>query len=337
MRNTELPAAASPPWWALLPPAQASVSCGEHTHRLRWSEGALIALDHPDAEGERVLAALGGDRSECLDLVEFWGALGDDLEVLAVGPRSAADKLTLDPAEIAEPQGGWMWSPPGRGSALSYARLRPGGRLPGLLRARLMPHRATPRVSAFFSGSQIAGSPSARMMRGPHPPGKPERDADRWAGLLSVLALGAEFQFRLSATTAAAWADGGSRAGDAAARRPALVAALAGRLAPAAQTWLGTDPGLVDVVPHEGPGWGRLDLRGTGSERALSATLPVGWLASVWAAGLAVTDGHLVVAVTEAQWPDATVLGVPEPGAGPVTLHVRNTGGSWTRQPGAAR
>ena len=105
------------------------------------------------------------------------------------------------------------------------------------------------------------------------------------------------------------------------ARRPALVAALAGRLAPVAAAWLGTDPERVDVVPHEGPGWGRLDLLGTGSEGRLSAALPVGWLASVWAAGLAVTDGHLVVAVTEAAWPDATVLGVPEPGADPVTLN----------------
>jgi hypothetical protein len=70
--NPERPAAASPPWWALLPPAQTGVSCGGRTHQLRWSEGTLIALDHPDAEGERVLAALGGDRCECIDLVESW-------------------------------------------------------------------------------------------------------------------------------------------------------------------------------------------------------------------------------------------------------------------------
>jgi hypothetical protein len=74
MSNPERPAAASPPWWALVPPAQTGVSCGGHTHQLRWSEGTLIALDHPDAEGERVLAALGGDRCECIDVVESWGA-----------------------------------------------------------------------------------------------------------------------------------------------------------------------------------------------------------------------------------------------------------------------
>ena len=91
-----------PPWWALLPPAQAEVSCGEQTHRLLWAEGRLTAADHPDAEGELVLAALGGDRSECVDLVGWWGARRDDLEVLAVGPRSAADELTVTPQNVAE-------------------------------------------------------------------------------------------------------------------------------------------------------------------------------------------------------------------------------------------
>ena len=69
----------------------------------------------------------------------------------------------------------------------------------------------------------------------------------------------------------------------------------------------------------------------------VSVALPVGWLASVWAAGLAVTAGHLIVAVTEAAWPDATVLGVPEPGADPVILKLTAADGAWTRQPGAAQ
>src|SRR5208282_6592572 len=130
------------------------VSCGEHTHQLRWGEGTLIALNHPDAEGERVLAALGGDRSECMDLVEFWGALGDDLEVLAIGPRSSDDELTLDPAEIAQLRDGGMWRPTVRGSALGYAQLRARA-TPGALLSRLMQRQAPPRVSAFFSGSHV--------------------------------------------------------------------------------------------------------------------------------------------------------------------------------------
>jgi hypothetical protein len=326
------PQAASPPWWALLPPIQTSVSCGEHTHQLRWSEGALTALDHPDAEGELVLAALGGDRAWCMDLVESWGTVSDDLEVLAVGPRSAADKLTLDSGEVAQVLGG-VWHPRNRGAVGTFAQLAPRATLPMMLRAQLRRHRRPMQGSMLFYGSQS----SHRIRATRQTQGQPERDADRRLRLLSVLALGSEFQFRLCATVAAAWADGGSRAGDAAARRPALVAALTGRLAPAAAAWLGTNPDLVDVVPHEGPGWGRLEVSGTVGEQRLGATLPVGWLASVWAAGLAVVAGHLVVAVTEAAWPDATVLGVPQPGADPVTLRVRNVDGNWTQRAGAAR
>ena len=152
----------------------------------------------------------------------------------------------------------------------------------------------------------------------------------RQAELLGLLALGPELALRLCGTVAAAWADGGSRAGD----RPALVAALAGRLAPAAQSWLGIDPDQVEVTLHEDAGWGQLAVTGSGSDRKLRAALPAGWLASVWAAGLAVPGGHLIVAIKEAAWPQATVLGVREPGADPVILKVHAVGDGWN---GAAR
>jgi hypothetical protein len=45
----------------------------------------------------------------------------------------------------------------------------------------------------------------------------------------------------------------------------------------------------------------------------------------------------LIVAVTEAAWPDATVLGVHEPGADPVILKLRAADGAWTLQPGATQ
>ena len=112
-----------------------------------------------------------------------------------------------------------------------------------------------------------------------------------------------------------------------------LEAALAGRLAPAAQTWLGVDPNLVDArllelaPPAASPatGWGRLQVTGSGDGVRLDATLPVSWLATVWAPGLAVVAGHLVVAVEQAAGPDATVLAVPAPGRDPVRLCVRAT------------
>jgi hypothetical protein len=332
---------AGPPWWAAVPPAAAKVPCGEQTHRLRWAEGKLTAVDHPDAEGELVLAALGGDRSGCVDLVEAWGRHSDDLEVLAIGPRSAADELTIGPQGLAEPQAhllGWHAYGP-------LASVRPQTR--PMLRRRMprgsatfgtpgVPVRLTStlRVSSF---ARVSGMSAGRIGSGPGGPRRlgrlvradqSERERAR-NELLSLLALDPAFQWRLAGTVAAAWAEGGSRAGDRDAARPALIAALAGRLAPAAQAWLGVDPGKVDVSLHEAPGWGRLALSGDGRDRGLSAALPVGWLASVWAAGLGVTAGHLVVAVTEAAWPDATVLGVPEPGADPVILKVRATRSGW--------
>lgn len=353
---------ARPPWWAVLPPAEAQVSCGAGTHRLRWAEGRLTAADHPDAEGELVLAALGGERSECMDMVEAWGSHGDDLEILAVGPRSPADELTITADDVAQmmPGGGllgfarpapvpsglaaravsalplppamrWPRRLPGR--SVTYGGFLPG---PGLRRAALMRRS---RGSRSLGYRVTRGSVSSvHVTAGSSPlirPGRQraaeeaERAAARRRELLSLLALGTEFQLRLSATVAAAWADGGSRAGDRAAGRPALVAALSGRLAPAAQSWLGIDPGQFDAVLHEDTGWGRLALSGTGNGRRLQAALPVGWLASVWAAGLAVTAGHLIVEVREAAWPEAVVLGVPEPGAEPVTLNVRAESGGW--------
>jgi hypothetical protein len=373
-----------PPWWALLPHAQAEVSCGEQTHRLLWAEGRLTAADHPDAEGELVLAALGGDRSECVDLVGWWGGRRDDLEVLAVGPRSAADELTVTPENVTGfgLSQGWVAYAPLTGRTFPLHAVAPWAqRLPwgmavygAVLRALdptpVMRRRAAMRATAAARWQLAAGRPpyagtgGASFVRTGHMssvrtvrmrsvtgrvssvrtgrllasmPGRPQirdelqRATERRRELFSLLALGPEFQLRLSAAVAAAWADGGSRAGGRDAARPALVAALAGRLAPAAQAWLGVDPGRVDVSLHEGEGWGRLAVSGTGRERRLAAALPVGWLASVWAAGLAVTAGHLVVAVTAAAWPDATVLGVPEPGADPVILKVRAAeAGGWT-------
>jgi hypothetical protein len=353
---------ARPPWWAVLPPAEAQVSCGAGTHRLRWAEGRLTAADHPDAEGELVLAALGGERSECMDMVEAWGSRGDDLEILTVGPRSPADELTITADDVAQmlPGGGLFgfarpapvpsglaarvvsalplppatqWPRRLRGRSVFYRGFLPG---PGLRRAAVMRRsRGSRRFGCSVTHGSVSGvhvtAGSSSLIRPGRQRGaqEAERAAARRRELLSLLALGTEFQLRLSATVAAAWADGGSRAGDRAAGLPALVAALTGRLAPAAQSWLGIDPGQVEAVLHEDTGWGRLALSGTGSGRRLQAALPVGWLASVWAAGLAVTAGHLIVEVREAAWPEAVVLGVPEPGAEPVTLNVRAESGGW--------
>ncbi len=135
--------------------------------------------------------------------------------------------------------------------------------------------------------------------------------------LLSLLALGYGFQVRLIGQVAAAHAvAGGEQA------RPALVAAIAGRLAPVAERWLGIDPDQVVVTVHHGPGWGSAELTGRESGRRLRVSLPAGWLASVWACGLALTGRHLVVAVERPGWPHAQVLGLRAPGTEPELLDV---------------
>jgi hypothetical protein len=324
-----LPGAANPPWWALLPSAEARVSCGEETHVLRWDQGALTALDHPDAEEELVLAALGGDRPACVGLIESWGRRGDDLQVLAAGPRSAADEVSIpaadDPAWSGGPGRGWVASAPAGTGPFGWPRA-------SLLARRTRARSRGPMASMGMSAGARAvfGRPMLRA-RGGRIRGGGDRAAERREELFSLLALGPEFQMRLSATVAGAWGDSGSRAGERDRARPALTAALAGRLVPAARAWLGVDPGRVDVSLHEDAGWGRLASDGD----RLDAALPAGWLASVWASGLAVVAGHLVVAVTEAAWPAATVLAVPGPGTDPVVLKVRAVDSGWIRAEGA--
>jgi hypothetical protein len=53
-------------WFDSLPPAEATVPCGADAHTVRWTAGQLTLPAHPDAEAERVLGALGGDKPECV-------------------------------------------------------------------------------------------------------------------------------------------------------------------------------------------------------------------------------------------------------------------------------
>ena len=141
--------------------------------------------------------------------------------------------------------------------------------------------------------------------------------------MLSLLALGYGFQVRLIGQVAEAHADRPEEAMEEI--RPRLVAAIAARLAPAAEEWLGIDPDQVVVTLHRGPGWGSAELTGRGEQRRLRVSLPAGWLARVWAPGLALTGRHLVVAVQHAGWPDARVLALRAPGTEPVPLDVHAT------------
>jgi len=281
-------------WYDSLPAADTQMPCGSGSHTVRWEAGQLALPSHPDAEAELVLAALGGDKPACVAVAETWARHTADLGVLATGPRCVADQVSVSREEIEQQRSGL---PPGISVARSGAVSR--------------------RVTRPGLGSGLAaalGSSMAETLR---------RQQQRLE-LLELLALGAALQFRLSGAVCAAWA-GPDRADERASRRPELAAALTGRFAPAAEEWLGIDPDAVTVTPHEGPGWGSVELTGQGKGRRLRAALPVGWLADVWACGLAVAAGHLVVAVEEPGYPRARVLALPAPGSEPVAIEVHAT------------
>ena len=84
-------------WWIGYAAAQATVDCGGQKHRLRWESGELRALDHADAEGERTLAALGGEACACVEILDAWHRHADDLALLVLASRGPTDQLAPQP------------------------------------------------------------------------------------------------------------------------------------------------------------------------------------------------------------------------------------------------
>ena len=300
---TEVP---NDPWFACLPSCEAHVPCGQGRHIVRWEAGALRLADHADPEAELVLAALGGEKARCVELAEAWGRHAGDLSVLAIGPRGPADEISIswDDVDAAAQASG-------RGALSSY---RPPRSVPMRLASPSVPTAARAQARRQQAEQEM------------------EQVAQRRNDMLSLLALGYGFQVRLIGQVAEAhasppdeqlekvegvegveWVDG---------VRPPLVAAITARLAPVAEEWLGLDPDQVVVSLHRGAGWGSVELTGRGELRRLRVSLPTGWLARVWAPGLALTGRHLVVAVQHAGWPDARVLALRAPGTEPTLLDV---------------
>ena len=289
-------------WYDSLPTADTQVPCGSGSHTVRWEAGQLTLPSHPDAEAELVLAALGGDKPACVAVAETWARHTADLGVLATGPRCVADQVSVSREEIEQQRTGL---PPVLSSGVSGISVARSGAVsrPG--------NPASPWAAAWHRRWRSGMAETLRRQQ-------------QRLELLELLALGAALQFRLSGAVCAAWA-GPDRADERASHRPELAAALTGRFAPAAEEWLGIDPDAVTVTPHEGPGWGSVELTGQGEGRRLRAALPVGWLADVWACGLAVVAGHLVVAVEEPGHPRARVLALSAPGSEPVAIEVHAT------------
>jgi hypothetical protein len=279
------------PWFTCLPSCEIEVPCGPSRHIVRWEAGALTLPSHPDAEGELVLAALGGEKARCIEVAQAWARHDEDLSVLAIGPRGPADEIAVSWEDVTAAQSA---------GTMTAAAGRPQ---PGPMRL------------ASQSGASMARMAAARRRQMQEEVLSAQR---RRNDILSLLALGYGFQARLIGQVAAAHAarKGGELA------RPALVAAMTGRLALVAEQWIGIDPDQVEASLHQRPSWGASELTGYGKDRRLRVSLPAGWLASVWACGLARVDRHLVVAVEQPGWPHARVLGLRSPGAKPELLDV---------------
>ena len=306
-------------WFTCLPSCEAHLPCGTGRHVVRWEAGKLRLAGHADPEAELVLAALGGEKARCVEVAGAWARHTEDLTVLAIGPRGPADEIAVswddvDAAAQAGQGGGWSayaGGPPGHGP-MQLASPPPPAAI------------AQARVKRLQSQTELGEAGQRRN------------------DMLSLLALGYGFQVRLTGHVVAAHADrvdGEDERGQGI--RPVLTAALAGRLAPVAEQWLGIDPDQVVVSLHHGPGWGSAEMTGRGEQRRLTVSLPAGWLARVWACGLALTGGHLGVAVARAGWPDARVLALRAPGAEPVPLDVHASQpspapGGLDDRPGAA-
>lgn len=191
-----------PPGWGLEEVTE-EVSCGGAGHRVRWADGGVAALDHPDPDGERLLGGLGATKPFCLAVLDAWSAHSDDLRVLALGPRHAADMPGLSQEALA----GIRYGNFARSLANQRSQL-----------ARLAEHRrdGAPDASAFLA--------------------QQEDSLRRHESLLSLFTLGAALQHRLCVGVASASIDR-LAAEPEDPGRPALVAALMGRAAPVVRRW----------------------------------------------------------------------------------------------------
>ncbi len=258
-------------WWVGIAPAQATVACGVEQHRLRWEGGTLYALDHADPEGERTLAALGGEPCACIELLDAWDRHRDDPRVLVLASRGPADRI----APQEEEQGPY-----------------------GTARPRVLAPRSS-NVGGFSSsragvvGTAVFGVQSVRRRALAGPPAGRTKQERTEEELIALLGLGGGLPERLQAGVAATWRQRiASRERGVARVRPQLHAALYGRFLATVGAWLGGSGQRVRLTMIGERGRPRV----TEEDGAVAAELPFGWLAEVWCRDLALVGGRLCLA-----------------------------------------
>ncbi|OHV38096.1 MULTISPECIES: hypothetical protein [Pseudofrankia] len=265
----------TPSWWAGLTPLEETILCGDANHRLRWSEGELGTPDHDDPDGERTLAALGGQPMPCIQILDAWQRHRADLDVLLLASRGAADHL--DPRAIGVTGGPGGLNVPARAVAATFGSPGPWPAPPG----PPWPGAVSGGQGAFVSHSHFfyGGGFSHGGVSGPGPHQNDEP-------LPMLLRLPGALPDRLVATVVATWAQ---RIADddprVTAALPALHAALYGRALTAARGWLGGGATL-DVRLAASPAAARR------TDGVIAIELPFSWLRDVWARGFATLAGR---------------------------------------------
>lgn len=274
------------PWWSGVGATAMSVHCGGSQHRLRWAHGQLLAADHPDADRERALVALGGERVACLELFDAFTAHSDDLDLLVLASRGPSDRLLgPEPGEGVRYSGGYS-----RGSthtAISY------GSRPARRGGPVRSGRGWAMYRPLNSGSL------------PYPGFAPE---DEGFGVAALANLGGGLTDRLVATVMATWTERIRDADDRVpAATPALHAALYGRVLTTIRS-MTSQPNPLDLVMVRADAPRSIILE----DGRIRCALPFSWLSDVWAKGLATAVGHLCLQV-EAADDDAWHLLVVDP------------------------
>ena len=252
-------------WWTGVPSVRTTVVCGDDLHHLIWEDGVLSAPDHADAEGERALAALGGEPLACITMLDAWRRYAEDPEVLLLGSRGPNDRIAATKEFPGQQRRMGMPMPGGPPV--------PGARMAvGMARA------------AWFSGTGASGGLALR-------PGA--SDAESLAELLS---LGGGLDRRLQSTVAAHWRARLATAGTGYERmRTPLHAALYGRVLAALVSWLGREDLAFELTlaPE-----GAEPSISFGAHGQVVARLSFGWLVEVWARGLEIVWGRFCLSAS---------------------------------------
>lgn len=246
-----------------LPPLDLRVRCADQSHTLRWTAGTLTAVDHPDVDRERALVALGGDRCRCLDVLDGWQAHSDDLDVLVLASRGAADVVPVQLAESGDADSG-----------AGYVGVQSHRPMPAVYHGRYRPMRRA--RSGWYAYSPL---------------GTDRDHAPTGMGVEALLQLDQGLAHRLVATVVATWAqrvDERDERVDAA--LPALQAALYGRALPAVRTWLADPHRPVELTMLETACRPYITA---GDDAVIRLGLGFDWLRDVWVPGFATTFGRL--------------------------------------------